>query len=184
MTTDQDRAFAAEQASLIEANHVKHGSGHLNNHVASTLSFYETTRRGILTECAFGHDFNLSVRTDIDHRGDGGADFILPLRTDDGVKRFPVDVKSKSVRTTWDALRRSGTHLRVLQREVRPTTIYVCGIYLERTDTAEVLAWEWGHTFITKGTLKNFKNSLREEYCYTIPFEDLRSLDELKARMV
>jgi hypothetical protein len=98
-----------------------------------------------------------------------------------GRRRFPVNVKAKSVRVSWPALLRSGTHLRVPVIECKPRTIYVFGIYLERTDDAEVLAWEWGVTLIKRDERKIFPKSKGGE-TYLLPFEKLRDLRELKER--
>lgn len=179
MTTDEHRAFAKVQARLIKENHMRYGTRYLKNHAAADIGYYETMRRGILTECAFSDFSGIPVSREINDAGDGGADFIMPLEVNGVMQEYKVDVKSKTVRTTWDALRRSGTHLRVQRRELQPMTIYVFGIYLLRTDEAEVLAWEWGHTLLKSGTLMLFKNSNTDEPCYTLPFESLRPLSEL-----
>ena len=186
MINDSDREFARTQAGLIYENHVANGIEHVErNHVSSNISYVETTlRRGILAECAFANIFGVPVSQEINHFGDAGADFRINLKTDVGVRQFAVDVKSKSVRTTWDALRKSGTHLRVLKREIRPLTVYVFGIYLERTDDASVLAWQWGSVLADKGELRLFENCTRDDsWCYAMPFEDLRPLEELADRL-
>lgn len=185
--TDSDRELCRVQSQLIYENHLKHDPDFDSDgyHVSSEITYLETLRRGMLTECAFVNEFGGSVSRELNHHGDGGIDFLLDLKSDNGIRRYAVDVKTKSVRYSWEGLRRSGTHLRVLCRELRPATIYVFGIYLEPTDDAEVLAWQWGSTLRREGQLQRFKNSTSDEnWNHVMLFEELRPLAELKARCV
>lgn len=181
MVTDDDREFARRQASLIYENHRKRGGvGCDANHIAIQIGYEETLRRGLLTECAFAHEFGVEVNSDILDYGDGGRDFLLWLFTASGRQPFTVNVKAKSVQMSWEGLKRSGTHLRVPVSECRPRTIYVFGIYLEPTDEAEVLAWDWGLTLIRQNERRQFDGP----WNYVRLFDDLRDLEELKARLV
>jgi hypothetical protein len=100
-----------------------------------------------------------------------------------GAQRFPVDVKSKSVRYSFLGMKRVGTHLRVPVSQIRPLTIYVFGVYLEQWDDADVLRWEWGQTLINNNEQCVFKNS-NGKPTYVRRYEDCRSLDELMERLV
>jgi hypothetical protein len=183
MTTDADRGFARELAAAIYRHHVENGrSGCDANHIASNISYQETLYRGILTEIAFGGIFGLSINSELLAYGDGGRDFWLRLFVDREVRNFQVNVKSKSVQISWPALRRSGTHLRVSVSEIKARTIYVFGIYLEQSDEAEALRWEWGRTLIDEGQRAVFDNG-NGEPCYIKLFDELRDLGELLSRM-
>ena len=172
-------------ASAIYQNHVKNGpNGWDAHHIASEIGYEEALRRGLLAECDFARQFSCKVNEEIllSH-GDGGVDFQLDLVTSQGVRRFTVNVKAKSVQKSWDGLRQSGTHLRVPVAECKPLTIYVFAIYLEPTDDAEVLAWDWGRTLIRQNERRQFEGGA-QPWNYVRLFEDLRDLEELKRRMV
>ena len=139
--------------------------------------------RGLLTELAFAARFGLKVNDNILDHGDGGFDFVLPLSTPGGTRAFPVDIKAKSVRHSWDGLRASGTHLRIPVKEIKPSTIYVFGIYLEPTDSAQVLRWDWGQAVLTYNQRASYKNGSGREN-FIKPFETLRDLSELLERLV
>jgi hypothetical protein len=180
MATDGDRVYSRKRAQLIYENHVKNGRGGCDaNHIAADIPYVETLYRGLLTECAYAHDFGAVINANILDLGDGGRDFPLDLLMPEGVRTFIVNVKSKSVRSTWEALRRSGTHLRVPVKECNPATIYVFGIYLERTDDAEVLRWDWGQTLIRANERAVFPRG-NGSAAYIRQFEKLRDLQELK----
>ena len=180
MTTERDRVFCRELAERIYANHVRNGrKGCDANHIAKNISYRESLYRGLLTECAFGVMFGLPVNREILDHGDSGLDFSLPL----AIGRFPVNVKCKSVQTSWIGLMKSGTHLRVPISEIRPATIYVFGIYFEMTDDAEVLRWAWGQTLIRENNRAVFENGDGSQ-CYIKLFEELRELQELKDSML
>jgi hypothetical protein len=182
--TDEERILSRDLAHKIYLNHLKTGGdGWDINHVATEISYEETTRRGLLGECVFSRDFSVPMNTEILDYGDSGRDFMLPLVTPCGVRGFKVNVKAKSVQVSWEALRRSGTHLRVGVKECRPETIYVFAIYNEPTDDADILRWDWGYKLIQRNERACFKNS-KGGYAFIKPYEELRDLDELKDRMV
>lgn len=184
MITSENRAYAIKQARLRHLNHIKNGRGCEINHIAKNIGCEEATRRGLLGEAAFVHEFRAAAIDGAIHdRGDGGRDFWLPFQTPKGVRRYKVDVKTKSVQKNWPALMRSGTHLRVPVSLCAPDTIYIFGIYLEPSDNAEVLAWEWGRTLIAYDERGNFENGNGEE-CLVRKFEKLRDLQSLKDRLV
>jgi hypothetical protein len=175
MTNDDDRAFAKKQAQVIYDNHKLKHPDFERDHIA-TRGYLESTRRGLLGERAFTHRYGGNVRTDL-VRGDGGIDFILRLRG----TNYAVDVKTKTVRAkwTWEQLLTFGTaYLRVPMTKVRPLTIYIFAIYLERTDEAEVLGWCWGHELIERNEQKSFSEGTGEMNL-VMPFELLHDLSEL-----
>lgn len=181
MVTDEDRGFARSQADEIYQRCVAKGWG-LHCQIATKIGYKETMRRGLLAECSFAHEFGLPIRTDVFEYGDGGVDFPLPLLTPQGVRDFIVNVKAKSVRVSWRGLMNSGTHLRVPVVECRPLTIYVFATYLEATDDAEVLRWEWGATLIRNDERRVYPNS-SGVVNYVRLFNELRDLRQLKDRM-
>lgn len=179
--TNKDRAFAIAAAEAITDADAE--GFRQRGHISTELPLKETFRRGILTECAFANEFGLEVNGEVTRGGDGGRDFLLPLRCEGGaVRHFKTDVKTKSVRVSVDGLLRSGTHLRVRVRDALPLTIYVFGVYLETTDDAEVLRWQWGKRLIERNERRVFENGNDEE-CFVEPFESLRALNELKERI-
>lgn len=180
MVTDDDRRFARIQASLIYQNHVAKKQG-LGGHIATEIGYEEMMRRGLLAECAWVHEFGGVINREILDHGDGGTDFPLRLFTPHGPRMITVNVKAKSVQRSWLGLVQSGTHLRVPVIECKPLTIYVFGIYLEPTDEASVLRWEWGRTLIRDNKRKVFPNS-NGVVNYIRLFEGLRGLQELKER--
>jgi hypothetical protein len=178
LTTDADRAFARDLARRIYEFHRDHGHN-MSNHYAENLTYEESLRRSILTECAFAHEFDLPVNTELLAEGDGGQDFRL---TFDDEKQYKIDVKTKSVHTSFAGLLASGTHLRVPVRDVRPETIYVFGIYFEPTDEAHVLRWQWGNVLIDHNQQTTFKHGSGVK-AYLMEYELLLRLEELKQRI-
>ena len=181
--TDGHRAWSRKTSRLFYLNHVKNGRGGCDaNHIAVDIPYEETLYRGLLTECAYGRDFGAAPDGTIRDYGDGGRDFDLDLIMPDGeVRRVKVNVKSKSVRSSWEGLRRSGTHLRVPVKECDPAKIYVFGIYLEPTDDAEVLRWEWGRALIQRNQRVLYPKG-NGGLAFAKPFEELRELRELQDR--
>lgn len=175
MTTDADRTFSRVQAKLIHAKLLLTKTDH---QYCTNLPGEEILYRGILTECEFAHEFGLRVDGRIYRGGDGGKDFILRLNGQD----THVNVKSEVVKTCWEALRRHDPWLRVPVPFCSPSTIYVYGIYIEPTDTAEVLAWEWGKVLIKENQRRTFPNGDGGE-AFIKKFARLRSLEELRDRM-
>jgi hypothetical protein len=184
MVTDDDRPYCIKTAHLRHLNHIKNGRGCDRNHIAKKIGCEESTRRGLLGECAFVHEFKLvALDGAIRDRGDGGRDFRLHLSMAAGPRWFKTDIKTKSVRKSWPGLMRSGTHLRVPVNECAPKTIYVFGIYLEPTDDAEVLRWDWGQELIKGNQREKFENG-NDEWCFVREYGELRELQELKDRLV
>lgn len=181
VVNDEDRAFALTQSHLISEHKLR--TGGVFNHFATDISFQESVRRGLLAECAYVHEFGGEIDTNLYPYGDGGRDFWLPL----AMRRFPrcfkLNVKCKSVRSSLIGLIGSGTHLRVSKKEIEPETIYVFAVYYEKTDDADILKWEWGQTLIDANQLMEFKNSHGGK-SYTLRYEELRELSELKRRRV
>jgi hypothetical protein len=180
MTTDADRALARRMAQRICDYRRQRGAGtinHFSTNVPMEVSFY----RGLLTEIAFAHEFDLPVNDTVFEYGDGGKDFLLPLLAH-GITR--VNVKSKTVTKSLEALvnSREGTHLRVPRHELDPGTIYIFGVYLVPSDTAEVHRWAWGHTLLDHSNLKTFINS-NNDSSYTLRFQECTPLAELKAQV-
>lgn len=178
--TDADRLLASESAHRI-ANKPGH-QAHLLYHFSENISYEESLRRGILTECAWVHQFGGKVDTELRDYGDAGKDFYVVL---DG-KQHPVNIKTKSVRVSFAGMVRVGTHLRVPVRECRPETIYVFGVYYEQTDDADVLRWEWGGVLIELNDVRNFDvdaqghRAAKPIPAYVKVYDDLRQLRELK----
>lgn len=179
MVTDDNRVYALAQAPLIYQKMLRRG----DYRIASKLTSVEVLRRGLLTECAFANLFHLPIRTEIFEYGDGGIDFVMRLRTRFGIEDITVNVKSKSVQRSWPGLRAAGTVLNVPVRECCEKRIYVFGIYLEPTDDAEVLKWEWGDILIRLNKQDSYKNGTGIMN-YTKPYDDLRELQELHDRRV
>lgn len=170
--TNKDRKFARDLAQRIFDS--KKGRAHLDFHIAKNISYLETLYRGILTECAFANEFGGRVDTELRQYGDGGRDFEISFEDQPVI----VNVKSKSVRSSFAGMVRVGTHLRVAVRECRPETIYVFGVYYEQTDSAEVFRWQWGKVLIDLDEVRIFENG--DVPAYTQIFEDLRDIRELK----
>jgi len=165
----------------ITENKVKKGYD-FKSHISTKISFEEQMYRALLSEYDFGEKFGLKVNEQILDYGDGGRDFEIELYVD-GVKRvYWVNVKVKRVKVSWEALSQHPTHLRVPVRECKKLTIYVFATYDERTDTAVVRRWAWGDALIKHKDIRTFENSDGTEN-YVLPFEQLRELDDLKARM-
>ena len=181
MTTDEDRAFADDLAQRIYNFNMDLDPRSVENHFAQDFSYVESMRRGLLGECAFSDMFGMAVDCELRAGGDGGRDFFLNLETQQGRQRFKVDVKTKSVRFSWEGLRRSGTHLRVPVKQCRPLTIYVFAIYREPTDDAEVLRWAFGQTMMKDGEVRTFERG-NEEPCFAYDYERCRELGELMER--
>jgi hypothetical protein len=166
-------------AAAIYRNHVANGRlGCDANHIAVNVPYEEALYRGLLAELAFARLFGLTINDAILDSGDGGLDFVMPLATSQGRREFPVNIKAKSVRVSWPGLMRSGTHLRVPVREIKPLTIYVFGVYLEPTDSALVFRWDWGRTIIDHNHRAVYENS-DGTACFIKRFETLRDLREL-----
>ena len=178
--SDDDRAYAAHWAERIYQFHLARGDD-MSNHFAENLTYQESLRRSLLAELAFGHKFGLQVNIRLLPDGDGGRDFVLHLRNTNGVAPYLVNVKAKTVRTSWQGLMNSGTHLRVAVKECAPLVIYVFGIYFEPTDDADVLRWDWGTSLIKNNDIRRFPNGGNTP-CYVKPYEELRELDELRRR--
>jgi hypothetical protein len=182
ITTNWHRTESRRLAALFAANDEANGGHGRRNHIASIISYEETLRRGLLGEFAFGAQFRLPINSNILPHGDGGLDFRVPLLVGGEVRKYPVNIKTKSVQVNFAALVRSGTHLRVSVSKVLPEVIYVFAIYREPDDTAEALRWEWGRTLIDLNERMNFENGNGEE-SYVRRFEDLRGVTELWKRL-
>lgn len=176
--TDDDRRMALEQSKRRNNYHQERGDR--DNKMAANLDGNEVVRRGLLGECAFANRFGNKVDYTLRAGGDGGRDFTLTLRTNYGVDTFHVDVKTSSIRTVFATVENT-TWLRVACDRIKPRTIYIAAIYLERMDDAEVLKWEWGRSLIELNICRTFDNNILS---YTKPFKDCRELSELEQRMV
>jgi hypothetical protein len=152
------------------------------NHIATNFDYEESLRRGILAECAFVHHFGECVDIRLLEKGDGGRDFLLSLDTGSEIREFPINIKAKSVRSSFAGMVEVGTHLRVPVRDIKPYTIYVFAVYYEQLDAADVLRWDWGITLMRLNQRMVFANG-NGEPAYVKRYEDLRDLQELKTRM-
>jgi hypothetical protein len=180
MTTDAHRQFSAYWSNEIYNFRVAHGAT-FHNHF-SRYGYKEALRRSLLGECMFGDLSGAEINTELLMYGDGGKDFILPFRNRWQVFRpYQLDLKSKTVRTSWHGLLKSGTHLRVRTDELRRKTIYIFATYFEWCDEANVHRWHWGEALLRRNRIRVFNDVGAP--CYTLEYERLRGLDELLARM-
>ena len=170
--------MASEQAAARIQFSLENGT--YNPQYAENLAKAETVRRGLLGEAAFANEFGHSVDCLLRKRGDGGRDFSLRLRTRTSIETFKVDVKTKSVRTSYTPFIADDLWLRVPATDIQPRTIYVCAMYLERTDDAEILAWDWGQSIVAYNDMRRLHSG---SYAYIKPSKHCRQLQELKDRM-
>lgn len=167
MISDEQIATARRLARERQKYHEQNGDP--DYQIADNLSGEEVHFRGLLGEFELQNTFGTKV--DMVHRrgGDDGYDALLLINDE----KFHVNVKCSTYLG-------SSPYLRVPKRELRPRVIYVAAHLDTLTYQVSLIGWEWGkvlagcpqQSFVAGGALNYIK-----------PYGELRSLDELKARV-
>lgn len=179
--TDDDRSYCIERATVALA-----GARWLQEfRYAEDISDFEALRRGFMCECAFANALHLPRPPIVlNPRGDHGTDFLLWLMTKGGAARKVLNVKAKTVRKSWPALRDYGTTLNVPERYMTGSTIYVFGIYLLPTDDADVLTYATGDEILAENAVEIFTRTRGIVRTHTLPFDKTHQLQGLQNRML
>jgi hypothetical protein len=145
------RAIAADRAKL----HADHASSR------PLSEDYENC--GLAGEIAFAREFHQPVDLTRRPGGDGGTDFVLPLRVKVDVKAF-----------------RKPNHLIVEVGKVIPQHIYVLCAFDGDILGARLIGWEWGST-LARAPTRDFGYGIINHF---IAAEKLRLMQELHERVM
>lgn len=116
---------------------------------------------GMAGEFAFGEFSGLYPDVELKKSGDSGVDFTIPLM-------FTVDVKT--ARRAYNLIHEAGKSF---------ADIYVLAEFDDKSGSASLLGWEWGHV-LAQAPTKDFGYGVINHY---IPREKLRPMSQLEARL-
>lgn len=116
---------------------------------------------GLLGEVAFARAFRLALDLDRKPKGDGGVDFVMPLK-------FSVDVKTA----------RKAVHL--IHEKGKPIAdIYVLAEYSDEGPDVKLIGWEWGKV-LAAAPVRDFGHGVLSHF---IHHASLRPMDQLAERI-
>jgi hypothetical protein len=166
VTTNEDRAWALEQAKKRQHFHEQRGD--YDYQIADDLEGWQAHYRGLLGECEFKRQFGTIIDVTLRPGGDDGWDF--EMETANG-SRVKIDVKTSSYFGTE-------RYLRVPADHIHADVLYVAALYEVADDDVVLSGWEWGRVLIDLGTLMAF--STRGTQNYVRPINECHKLDELR----